>query len=186
MKPLEHPTLKLIQTLFEDRGKSWYAGEEVTQLEHALQAATFAEQENAPPALIAAALLHDVGHLLHEQGEDCAEDGVNDLHEALAVKWLRQWFGSEVCDPIQLHVAAKRYRCAVDPDYLKRLSSASLRSLELQGGPFSETQAEAFRKHPRFEAALRLRTWDEAAKNPGLKTPPLEHFLPYLEECLAT
>ena len=184
MKPAESVLLE-IKRLFQERGASWYAGEEVTQLEHALQSAMLAERADASSSLIAAALLHDVGHLLDEEFADCAMAGIDDHHEARAAVWLKESFGPEVCDPIKMHVAAKRYRCAVDADYRDRLSSASQRSLELQGGPFNETQAEAFRKHRFFEESIRLREWDDKAKIPGLETPPLEHFLPYVEESLA-
>jgi [1-hydroxy-2-(trimethylamino)ethyl]phosphonate dioxygenase len=166
-----------IAGLFERRGNEMYSGEPVTQTEHALQAAWQAEQEGATPALVTAALLHDVGHLLHDLGEDCAEEGIDDRHEALGAEWLTRHFRPEVVEPVRLHVAAKRYRCSVDPAYHARLSDASRLSLKLQGGPFTESQARHFEQHPFFADAVRLRLWDEAAKIPQLETPPLEHFL---------
>lgn len=125
--------------LFEQHGAGMYAGELVTQLEHALQAAHFAEQASEPDSLIAAALLHDIGHLTHDFDEDCAGQGIDDQHEMAGADWLSEHvgFGPEVTEPIRLHVPAKRFLCAVDANYLSELSDASRLSLKLQGGPFS-------------------------------------------------
>jgi predicted HD phosphohydrolase len=127
--------------VFEENGGSAYFGEPVSQLEHALEAAYFADRENAVPWLITAALLHDIGHLLHEMPENVADLGIDARHEDLGHAWLAQYFGPEVTTPVRLHVAAKRYLCATDSEYLKLLSPASVQSLRLQGGAF--TQAEA-------------------------------------------
>ena len=168
-----------IARLFEQHGAGMYAGEPVTQREHALQAAHFAEQAGEPASVIAAALLHDIGHLIHEFDEDCAEQGIDDQHEAAGADWLttHAGFGSDVTEPIRLHVPAKRYLCAVDADYLARLSDASRLSLKLQGGPFSSAEVDTFRNHKYFEAAVRLRGYDEQAKQVDLPTPPLTHFI---------
>lgn len=145
--------------------------EEISQLDHALQTAALAVAAGATDALVAAALLHDVGHLL----ELAARDGSGDLptddlgHEAVGAGYLGSLFGPEVTAPIALHVAAKRYRCAVDPDYLSKLSAGSLRSLELQGGPADAAEVERFERHPRHAAALTLRGWDDAGKVDGLE-----------------
>jgi phosphonate degradation associated HDIG domain protein len=171
--------IQVIADLFARRGLEMYAGEPITQTEHALQAALQAEQSGADSALITAALLHDVGHLLHGLDEDCAEDGIDDKHEALGAEWLSRHFGFEVVEPVRLHVAAKRYLCAVDEDYFAQLSPASRLSLHLQGGPFTHAQARKFEEHPCFDAAIRLRRWDEQAKIPQLPTPPLERYLDY-------
>ena len=112
--------------MFRDRGDSLYVGEPITQTEHALQAASLAETEGAGSALIVAALLHNVGHLLSKRPEDCADSGIDDRHEHLGAKWLSAHFGPDVVEPIRLHVPAKRYLCAVSPDYLHDLSSASI------------------------------------------------------------
>lgn len=173
--------IETIRQLFETRGSSMYSGEPVTQTEHALQAAWAAENENAPDSLVVAALLHDVGHLLHDMGEDCADDGVDDRHEALGADWLARHFGPDVVEPVRLHVPAKRYLCAVDEAYRARLSPASVLSLRLQGGPFAPEEVAAFRALPQFKAAVRLRGWDETAKVQGLATPSLAHFL----DCVA-
>jgi [1-hydroxy-2-(trimethylamino)ethyl]phosphonate dioxygenase len=175
-----------ILDVFRTRGDSAYVGEPVSQTEHALQAAFAAEQSGAGSALIAAALLHDIGHLLHELGEDCADHGIDSRHEELGAHWLANYFGPEVVEPIRLHVPAKRYLCATQPEYLNGLSPASLHSLQLQGGPFTSEEASTFRAGPHAAAALTLRQWDELAKIPGLKTPDLDHFRTYLYQALAS
>jgi phosphonate degradation associated HDIG domain protein len=171
--------------LFAERGAAAYLGEAVSQAEHALQAAWAAEQAGAGSALVSAALLHDVGHLLHDLPEDCAGHGLDDCHEALGARWLERHFGPEVAEPVHLHVAAKRFLCAAEPEYRAGLSEASLLSLKLQGGPFSAEEAARFRRGPFAAAAVALRRWDDAAKGAGLPTPPLAHFRPYLEAALA-
>lgn len=170
--------------LFRDRGDSMYSGEPVSQTEHALQAAFLAENERAGSALIVAALLHDIGHLLSKHPEDCAEAGIDDRHEQLGAQWLSARFEPEVVEPIRLHVPAKRYLCAVNPDYLEDLSNASLTSLKLQGGPFTAAEVKAFDALPHAQPALRLRAWDDAAKVADLKVPDLPHYRPHLEKCL--
>lgn len=171
--------------LFRERGDDAYFGEPVSQTEHALQAAWAAEQAGSDPTLIAAALLHDVGHLLHGHGESCADDGIDARHEELGAAWLRRYFPPEVTEPIQLHVAAKRYLCVSEAGYLARLSEASLQSLKLQGGPFTDEEVREFRAGPHARAAVELRRWDEAAKVPNLKTSGLDHFRPFLVASLS-
>ncbi|WP_406695030.1 phosphonate degradation HD-domain oxygenase [Singulisphaera sp. Ch08] len=170
--------------LFREKGDSLYGGEAVTQGEHALQTAMFAEREAASPALITAALLHDVGHLLHSLPADAPEQGVDDRHESLAARWLAQRFGPDVVKPVFLHVAAKRYLCAIDPDYLTELSPPSQLSLQLQGGPMSRSEVLLFRSNSHQDAALALRRWDDKAKIPSLKMPSLEHFMVYIQQSL--
>jgi phosphonate degradation associated HDIG domain protein len=177
--------LAQIDHLFTERGGGEYHGEAVTQLEHALQAAHLAETDGRPAEWIAAALLHDVGHLLHGHGEDYLERGVNDRHEDLGARFLARAFGPEVTEPIRLHVPAKRYLCAARPGYFATLSPASVRSLELQGGPMSADEVKEFERHPHFAAAAAIREYDDRAKVVGLATPPFAHFRAYLERCLA-
>jgi phosphonate degradation associated HDIG domain protein len=166
--------------LLATHGNESYFGERVSVLEHSLQAALFAEQADAPATEIAAALLHDVGHLLHHEGEDVAERGHDTRHEEAGREYLSQWFGEAVLAPVQMHVAAKRYLCAVEPGYLAELSPSSVRSLALQGGPMSAKEATAFLASPHAESAVRLRRWDDAAKIEALPTPALDHYLPVL------
>lgn len=179
-----HATTVEILRLFQERGQSQYGHEAVSQQEHALQAAFFAERAGADASLIAAALLHDVGHLLHSLPDDAPEQGIDDHHETLAARWLERRFGPQVVEPVRLHVDAKRYLCATDEDYLRQLSPASTLSLKLQGGVMSATEANAFRSHPQCEAAVALRRWDDAAKIPQLTTPDLEHFAQYVDQAL--
>jgi phosphonate degradation associated HDIG domain protein len=181
----DEDAINFVVRLFKQRGGAAYIGEAVSQTEHALQTAWAAEQAGVGDALVAAALLHDVGHLLHDLPEDCARAGVDDAHEERGARWLARHFGPEVAEPVRLHVAAKRFLCATDPSYAGRLSEASLRSLRLQGGPFTPEEAAQFRAHPHAEAALMLRRLDEQAKAPGLGTPDLEHFRPRLEAARA-
>ena len=171
---------------FYDRGDAAYIGEEVSQTQHALQAGWMAEKEGAGSELVTAALLHDFGHLLHNLPEDCSEQGIDDRHEEAGAGWLARYFGPAVTEPIRLHVAAKRYLCATEPEYFERLSDASRLSLKLQGGPLSEAEVDDFRRNPHWQPAVDLRRWDEEAKVKGLQTPELEHFRNYLESAAIT
>ena len=165
-----------VLVMMHKRGGEAYFGEPVSQLEHALQAAWFAQQAAARPALVAAALLHDVGHLLHDLPEDVADRGVDARHEEAGYNWLLARFGPGVAEPVRYHVTAKRYLCAVDPGYFARLSPASVQSLALQGGPLTEGLARKFENLPWYREALQLRRWDDAAKQPGLAVPALEEY----------
>lgn len=162
-------------------GGEAYFGEPLTQLEHALQTAMLAEQDRVAETLVAAALLHDIGHLLHGHPEDIARHGVDGLHEEAAVQWLGVNFRRPVTEPIRLHVAAKRFLCTVDPPYLERLSPASRESLAIQGGPMTPDEVAAFARTPWAAQSVELRRWDDAAKIPGLAVPDLSHYRPLLE-----
>lgn len=169
-----------IVNTFRLRGASEYGGEKVTQLQHALQAAMFAEQEQGSPELISAALLHDFGHLLHNLPDDAPDQGVDDFHENTGHNALAKLFPLAVVEPIKLHVSAKRYLCTTDSNYFSKLSEASVTSLELQGGTMSAEELTVFESHSYWQDALRLRIWDDLAKDPNLQTPDLQHFIPYL------
>lgn len=166
-----------IRGLYERHGGLAYSGEPVTQLEHALQSGALAEEAGADDALVAAALLHDLGHLLNLQGETPSAHGIDDKHQYFALPFLRPVLPDCVLEPIRLHVDAKRYLCAVDPSYRARLSADSVRSLALQGGVFDDAQASAFIAKPFADDAVSLRRWDDAAKDAGKRTPDLAHFL---------
>jgi predicted HD phosphohydrolase len=148
-------------------GGAAYFGERVTVLEHSLQAAWFVRREG-DDALTAAALLHDLGHLLHSEGEDAATRGLDTQHEELGVAALGAHLPASVLDPIRLHVAAKRYLCFAEPDYLAALSPSSIESLVLQGGTMNAKEADAFLALPHARQALMLRRADDAAKIQGL------------------
>jgi phosphonate degradation associated HDIG domain protein len=167
--------------IFENRGDEAYFGEPVSQKEHALQAAHQAEQEGATQSLVVAALLHDIGHLIHGMEADIADRGVDARHEDAGEAWLARHFQPEVTEPVKLHVAAKRYLCRIDQAYLNQLSPASLQSLALQGGPLTEEEAREFERHQYYREAVRLRRWDDRAKTPDLTVPELEHYRPALE-----
>jgi phosphonate degradation associated HDIG domain protein len=177
--------LDALAGLFADQGSAEYFGEEVTQAEHMLQAGALAERDDAPAPLVAAALLHDLGHF---HGETTGHDlmaGTDNRHSHTGADWLAQWFGPAVTEPVRLHVAAKRYLCAVEPGYVALLSDASVHTLAVQGGPMTPDQAAEFAAHPFGADAVRLRRWDEAAKDPDAPTPGFDHFRPLLGSLLA-
>lgn len=174
-------TLDDIRPLFDRYGATAYSGEPVTQLEHALQSAQLAEEAGATDELVAAALLHDLGHLLNRQGETPTARGVDDLHQYYALPFLRPLFPDAVLEPIRLHVDAKRCLCAIDAGYHGSLSADSVRSLRLQGGVFNQEEAAEFLRRPYAEDAIRLRRWDDLAKIAAKPTPGLDHYLPVLE-----
>lgn len=168
-----------IMTLFAARGNDHY-GEAVTQREHAEQCAFHARADGADEANIAAALLHDIGHLLQKVGEDAAERGIDAQHERIGAGYLARIFGPEVSEPVALHVAAKRYLATVDPTYVGRLSPASALSLRLQGGLMDAEELEAFEAHPYHQPAIRLRYYDELGKVIGADMPDVFSYEPML------
>jgi phosphonate degradation associated HDIG domain protein len=174
-------TLAGIVELFDRQGGRMYAGEPVTQLEHALQTAHAAECAGADAALVTAALLHDLGHLINDHGETPTERGIDDVHQYAALPFLRPLFGDDVLEPIRLHVDAKRYLCAAEPEYYDALSADSKRSLVLQGGRYDASAATAFAARPGALRAVALRRWDDAAKTAGKPTPPFAHFATLME-----
>lgn len=168
--------------LFEGEGSAEYFGEAVTQAGHMLQAGALAEAAGAPAHLVAAALLHDIGHFHGTvSGRDLMEGGLDNRHSHTGADWLGQWFGPEVTEPVRLHVAAKRYLCTAEAGYFGLLSEASVHTLRVQGGPMSPEQARAFEALPGAADAVAVRRWDEQAKDPELATPDFDHFRPLLE-----
>jgi phosphonate degradation associated HDIG domain protein len=176
-------TLSDIDEVFARRGGEQYAGEPVTQLQHALQTALLAEEAGADDSLVTAALLHDLGHLLQDFGETPSLRGVDDVHQYAALPFLRGLFPNAVLEAIKLHVDAKRYLCSVSEHYHDKLSDDSRRSLRLQGGVFDAGQASAFLTLSGAHAAVQLRLWDDLAKQTELRTPPLAHFLLRAQQC---
>lgn len=170
-------TLAEIEALFARHGHEQYDGEPVTQLEHALQTAQLAERAGADDALVTASLLHDLGHLLADGGDSPTLRGVDDAHQFFVVPFLRGLFPSAVIEPIRLHVDGKRWLCHARPGYHGTLSADSKRSLVLQGGIFDADEAATFIAKPGARDAVRLREWDDLAKEAALPTPTLRHFL---------
>ena len=173
-----------IAELFASAGAADYLGEPVTVATHLLQAGALAEAAGAAPALIAAALLHDVGHL---RGADAREDGIelsgrelmagtDNNHGERGAQWLAQWFPASVTEPVRLHVAAKRYLCAAEPAYFGQLSEASVYTLSVQGGPMSDAQAREFEREPYAADAIAVRRWDDQAKDPQAAAPGFPHY----------
>ena len=160
-----------IAELFAGPGARDYLGEAVTIGEHMRQAGALAGAAGAAGPLVAAALLHDVGHLRSESDA---------RHGSGGARWLSQWFGAAVTEPVRLHVAAKRYLCAAEPGYFGLLSPESVRTLALQGGPMTAAQAAAFAALPHARDAVAVRRWDDEAKDPGVTAPPFSHFAPLL------
>ncbi|MES2073025.1 MAG: phosphonate degradation HD-domain oxygenase [Pseudomonadota bacterium] len=171
-----------IVALFQHKGHEQYDGEPVTQLQHALQTASFAEQAGADSELITACLLHDIGHLLHDFGPTPTSQGKDDVHQYRCLPFLRPLFGPATLDAIKLHVDAKRYLCVSETGYFDTLSADSRRSLALQGGIFTMEQAFQFAALPHAAAAIALRRWDDQAKLADFRTPDLLHFIPYMQD----
>lgn len=177
--------------LFEQEGAQDYFGEAVTQAEHMLQAAALAREAGASDALVAAALLHDVGHfpLRHGIGALSGDDlmaGTDNRHSYTGAAWLAGWFPEEVTEPVRLHVSAKRYLCATEPGYFDRLSPASVHTLSVQGGPMNPEQCAQFEAGPYAKQAVELRRWDEAAKDPEMQVPDFAHYREMLTALLRT
>lgn len=170
----------LIDDVFAQRGAVAYFGEAVTQAEHMLQTAALAEEEQAGDALIVAALLHDIGHLMSGERDDALHERVDHRHDQLGARVLARWFPPLVVDAVRLHVAAKRYLCAVEPDYHADLSPASQHSLMLQGGPMTPPEVAMFEAEPFHAEAVRLRRWDDRGKVPGLAGLSLDRFRPMI------
>jgi len=170
-----------VLAIYGQRGAQSYFGESVSVTEHALQAAHFAELGGAPPALIVASLLHDIGHLIDPPLEQIEAWMSDARHEAGGACWLAARFEPAISEPVRLHVAAKRYLCAGDAAYLQRLSPASLRTLKLQGGAMTSAEITRFEGEPYHREAVQLRRYDDRAKIVGLSTQDLEHYVPLIE-----
>ena len=181
---MPHKIVEFLLDLLAKKGSNLqYGNEKVTQLEHALQCAELAEQHKLPNSIIAAALLHDIGHLLYED-KDPIHEGKDGHHENLGADYLAKYFGEEVINPIRAHVDSKKYLASVEDEYYNFFSEASQISLAAQGGPFSKEEAEEFIKKPFMKEAVKMRRFDDMAKILNKKTPDLNHFKPYLDKAL--
>jgi len=165
-----------IQEIFAQRGAAAYFGESISMTEHGLQAACLARDAAAPPALVIAALLHDIGHLLEAVPDDLEDWAQDARHEEIGSRWLAARFPPEVAEPVRLHVPAKRFLCATDPAYFSTLSPASVATLALQGGPMTAPEVALFLREQFHRQALTIRRWDDRAKVVGLVTPTLAEY----------
>lgn len=176
--------IDFILDLFARRGSAEYMGEAVTMSQHMEQTAACAAADAAPDSLVIAALLHDIGHFIGDHPIDALENGTDNNHEDVAADYLQDHFPAAVSEPVRLHVAAKRYLCAIDPAYMQRLSAASIQSLEVQGGPMSADEVAAFEANPHHLAAVRLRHYDDDGKVAGLAIDPVTSYRRTLETLL--
>lgn len=167
--------------IFERCGDAEYLGEPVTMAQHMLQGATFAERNGLEEDIIVGALLHDIGHFTSEFGTFTMDDTEDRHHEDAGAEVLARFFPTVITDCVRHHVAAKRYLCAVKPDYFKRLSDASIHSLNLQGGPMTAEEVAAFEKNPNLKKIIQVRYLDEAGKEPDMETPDFWHFAPMVQ-----
>jgi len=171
-----------IGSIFEKRGDEEYLGEPVTMGQHMLQGATMAEKSREPDEIIIGTLLHDIGHFTSEFGTFSMEDTEDRYHEDAGAAVLEQFFPKIITDCCRHHVAAKRYLCATDPEYFQKLSTASIHSLNLQGGPMSEAELKDFEKNPNLKKILKVRLYDDAGKIPDMVTPSFWHFAPLVQK----
>ena len=174
-----------IVQIFESRCGYAYLGEPLSQLDHALQTGHLARKAGADDWLVVAALLHDLGHLVTLESIP-GEYELDKRHEHIGAAWLARCFGPEVIEPIRLHVTAKRYLCSVDRTYTGELSIASIRSLELQGGPLSPDESAEFEKNLYYDRAVQLRRWDDKAKIPAVEAGTIQQYRNALLSCMKT
>ncbi|MBT3557144.1 MAG: HD domain-containing protein [Rhodospirillales bacterium] len=174
----------VIADIFERRGADSYLGEDVTMSEHMLQAAQCAEQAGASEDMVAAALLHDIGHYTGEFPVDTLEKGMNNYHDETGAAILQKFFPALVVDCVRYHVAAKRYLCATRDDYFGRLSDASVHSLNLQGGPMDDDEVAEFEKNSNLDSIVNIRLWDDEGKVAGIETPSFADYTPLLRRVI--
>lgn len=173
--------VSFLADIFERRGAESYLGESVSMAEHMLQGAWLAEQENAPDELVAAALLHDIGHYTSEFGTYSPDDTQDKCHDAAGARILEPFFPPIITECVRLHVAAKRYLCATNPGYHDQLSKASIHSLSLQGGPMNEVEVDQFEKNAYHQQAVRVRKWDDEGKVAHMKTKSFDDYTGLLQ-----
>lgn len=183
--PLDrHSIVDFILDLFARRGGDEYMGEPVSMAQHMEQTAACATADGATDDLVIAALLHDIGHFVGDFPIDALESGVDNLHELAGAKFLETYYPASVTEPIRLHVAAKKYLCALDEQYLALLSAASVQSLQVQGGPMTKAEIETFESSPYHQAAIQLRRYDDDGKVVGLDIKTVQGYENTLQSLL--
>ncbi len=182
--PTRATIVTFLADIFERRGSESYLGEQVSMAEHMLQGAALAEKEGAPDELVAAALLHDIGHYTGEFGPYSPNDTEDKYHDAAGAHVLAPFFPPVITECVRLHVSAKRYLCAIDPNYLGELTPASIHSLNLQGGPMSSDEVAAFELNPYHKDAVRVRKWDDLGKIAGTQTKSFCDYTDLLERVI--
>ncbi len=178
--------VEFIADIFERKGSDSYLGESVTMSQHMLQGALQAETSGADDEIIAAALLHDIGHYTSEFPADMVKGGQDNYHEDAGAQILSGYFSERIIACVRYHVPAKRYLCVIDQKYYDALSDASKQTLALQGGLMSSEEMREFSKMPYLDDILQVRRWDDLAKDPLLKTPPFSYYQPILERLVKT
>lgn len=172
----KNDVVDFILDLFARRGVEEYMGEPVSMAQHMEQSAACAEADNAHPELVVAALLHDIGHFVGDFPIDALENGIDNIHEEAGAQFLQPYFPFEITEPIRMHVAAKKYLCAVDKTYFHQLSAASVQSLNVQGGPMNDIELAQFEQRPHHHSAVRLRHYDDDGKVAGLTIKPVSSY----------
>jgi phosphonate degradation associated HDIG domain protein len=177
--------IAFLADIFNRLGTDSYLGEAVSMSEHMLQTAQNAENAGESKATITAALLHDIGHYTGEFPENYIDLGLNNRHETMGSAILEKFFPPEVTEPVRWHVEAKRYLCATDRGYFSGLSEASIKTLELQGGPLDEDGVREFEQNPHLDAIVRVRRYDDGGKVAGVKTQDVHYYLDIARESLS-
>ncbi len=178
--------VEFIQDIFERRGHEEYLGEPVTMAEHMLQSAALAEHNQSNETIIVAALLHDIGHFTSEFGMYTSDDEHDRYHETAGAQVLEPFFPKLVTDCVRYHVAAKRYLCAVDTPYFNKLSTASVHSLSLQGGPMNKEEIALFESNENLADIIQVRLFDDSAKDASVETPAFLHYAPLVQRVVDT
>ncbi len=188
MSTTNYPTSvdEIFELFARDGHKNYGEGVDVTT--HGIETAVFAQRDGATDEMVAAALLHDIGHLIaDEQGTERFDMEVDDDdHEAIGGRILSRIFGPRVAQPVAMHVTAKRWRCTVEPSYHDQLSPTSRATLKAQGGLLDTEDVARFEAHPGFDDAVALRTYDDLGKDPDMVIPDLASFRPLLERLAAS